>query len=152
MDTVSWDKSLIVDSDQLRNSLSFWFNRPVNLKQDVNGLSDSDWVYGEIPIKQTGKVFRFAVYLFTGKAVVLFIQSGYLWLTGEWEDLLIQGIGCKLGRDGEEIPIDFRWSRKTDFNRGETLTCIGWFRDEDFRNYKQAFVQGLDYSGLWSES
>ncbi len=152
MDEVNWDKSLIVDSDQLRNSLSFWFNRPIKLKQDVSGLSDSDWVYGEIPIKQTGKVFRFAVYLLTGKAVVLFIQSGYLWMTGQWEELLIDGLNCKLGRDGQEVPVRFNWSKKTDLNRGETLLCIGWFREEDFRNYKQAFVDGLGYLGLWSES
>lgn len=142
---------LIVDTGQLRNALHFWFEQPIKVKEGVHGVGDSNWIYGEITIKQTGNIFRFAVYLLTGNTLVLFIQSGDLWLTGDWEQLLIGGFQCKFKRDGDVIPVNYQWSRKTDLGCGEKLTCFAWFNEEDFRGYKEIFVKGLitEYQKLW---
>ena len=152
METVNWDPNLIVDSDQLRQALSFWFDSQiVRMEEGVSGASGSGWVYAQIPIVEIGKNFRFAVYLLTGKAVLLFIQSSYLWLSGQWEQLLIGGLECKLGKAAEIIPTDFQWSKTRDLTCGVSLTVFGWFREEDFRDYKVAFVYGLltQYQNLW---
>jgi hypothetical protein len=146
-----WVMKLIVDVNQLRETLSFCFQQPVKVKYSNYKISNYCWVYGEIPIEQTSNTFRFAICLLTGKALVLFIQSSYFWLTGQWEQLLIGGFQYKFKKEGDIIPIDYQWPRRIDFGCGEILTCLGWFNEADFRNYKRAFVEGLipDYQNLW---
>lgn len=150
MKSTVWVSDLIIDPFQMRRSLYFWIENDISVKSEASDVSDSSWIWGKVPIKKN-KVLKFAFYILTGKAVVLFIQSGDLWLTGEWENLLIGGFQCKFKHEGEVIRIDYQWSRKTDLGCGEKLTCWGWFNEEEFRNYKQGFVEGLvpEYQKLW---
>jgi hypothetical protein len=151
MELVKWDPRLVVDTGQLRDALHYLFEQPIEVKEGTSGISNSNWVYGEIPIKQTKNIFRFAVYLLPGNALVLFIQSGDPWLTVDWKQLLIGGLQCKLKRDGKVIPINFPWwSRKTDLGFGVGLVCVAWFSEEDFPEYK-VFIKGLikEYQNLW---
>lgn len=153
IETVKWDPRLIVDTGQLKQALFFWFNQPIKVKEGTCGTSSSDWVYGEIPIKQTGKIFRFAVYLLTGKAIVLFIQSGDVSLTKRQENILIDGLRIKLQNDGERIPIEYErlWSRKTDLGFGVGLTIVAWFK-EDPQNHKESVTSLVrEYQNLWEE-
>lgn len=151
MKTIKWETKLIIDTDQLREALYFWFEQPIKVKEGVHGVSDSNWIYGEIPIKQTGNIFRFAVYLLTGNALVLFIQSGDPWLTVDWKQLLIGGFQCKFKRNGDVIPINYPWLRKTDLGFGVGLVCVAWFK-EDPQNHNESVTSLVqEYQNLWEE-
>lgn len=152
---VNWASDLVVDSIRLVESMSFILNKPVRIKEGTCGISNSDWIYAHWPIDDQN-VFRFAIHILTGKAVVLFIQTGDNWLTGLWENYLIGGLTIKIGRDGEEVPVDddsFLLKMDKGFDYSDTIVCFGWFNEKDFRGYKTGYVNGLGkgYQELWNK-
>lgn len=153
MKKVKWDPHLIVNIESLKNALSFWFgDKLIKTKYGVSGLCCSDWVYGQWPVGQE-KNFRFAVYLLTGEAVVLFIQSDDTPLTKQWKSLLMDGLRIRLESEGRTLHVEHErfWSRKTDQNFDIGLDSIAWFRPQDPLYYVKAFVDGLipEYQSLW---
>lgn len=152
MKHITWISNLVVDTEKMANALAIFFNKPIQIVHGTSGASNSDWIYSHWPI-QGGKIFRFAIHLVTGKSLILFIQSDYLWLTGDWENFLIEGLALNQQREGQKIPIDYSWSLETDLGCGSDLLCFGWFNEEDFRGYKQLFAEGMiqGYRDLWKE-
>lgn len=146
----TWAANLVIEADRLRNFLSFWFEEPIQIEIEGVGAKESAWIWGKLPIGQQEKWFKFAVYLLTGKAAVLFIQGGSYWPSKANDQFLCGMMAGKIGYEGERIfcgEIDIK--EKDLFSRG--FECWTWVNEDDFRNYKEAFVGGLmpKYKGLW---
>lgn len=147
---------LIVDTDQLKTDLESQFKDkkiPITIivNYSADGAWDANWLYGKIPIKHTNKIFKFGIYLLTGKAVILLIQDSSDWITQEFENILKKECFDKINCRPKKFYYNYNWLRQIDEFCGTQLTCYSGIDISQLQGSEKSFVEGLilEYQNLW---
>lgn len=150
MKTETWLTNLVIEADRLRDFLSFWFEKPIQIEVEELGAKESAWIWGKLPIGQRKKWFKFAIYLLMGKAVFLFVEGGSCWPSKANDQFLHGVIFGKIGYEGERIFYGDIETKDLDlFSRG--FECWAWLNGDDLGDWREISMAELisRYQKLW---
>ncbi len=157
MKSEMWDTDLVVETDQLVADLESEFaqsSAQIVVKYGADGARDRNWIYGKIFINSTNKLFRFGIFVLTGKALVLFAQYTPGWMVQHYIDILKKECLCWVKRQPRKCSVDYKWSSQIDEFCGAEVSCYVWIdKSRLTKDDKKKFVDNLllEYQELWKE-
>lgn len=157
MESEEWVTDLIVETDQLEAKLESVLAKSsaqIVVKYGADGARDRNWIYGKIFLNPTNKLFRFGIFVLTGKALVLFVQYTPGWLVQHYIDILKKECLGWVKRQPKKRSVDYNWSSQTDEFCGAEVGCFIWIGESQFtKDDKKRFIDNLllEYQELWKE-